>query len=588
MKSDDNLLPVRRINTFVFCPRLCWLEQVEGVFLDNHHTLEGSHVHRRVDKPGGTVKPPNGNSSNKTAANDTSSEATAEEQPWHSRSLWLAHEELGVSGKLDLVEDTGEGVVMPVDTKKGKPTPEGQLWPADRVQLTLQAMLLEAQGYNVTQIAAWYHSARKRVVEDLSDEMRQQAREAIAQTQACITHQSPPPPLEDAPQCKGCSLQPICLPDELNALRAQQTNTEGEKEKNDTTPSTRSGSIRRIIPVRDDALALYVQEAGARIGLSQGCLKITPRKGSDNPSTPQKVGLMQLSQINLMGGVQMTTQALQACLRAERPVNFFSTGGWYYGRATGTNNRQVHVRIAQFAAFPGPKALGVARQLVADKIANCRVMLRRNATELDNTEQEILQLKRLVQKASQAESPETLLGLEGDAARRYWSVFSDLLARDHETFRMLGRNRRPPRDPSNAMLSYGYSLLVKDCTIAVTNAGLDPFLGMYHTPHHGRPSMALDLMEPFRPLIVDSMVLLMIRRSEVQPDDFIITGQAVALKPRARKALIRAYERRMDELITHPVFGYRISYRQVLSIQARLLARMLLGELDAMPAFRTR
>jgi CRISPR-associated protein Cas1 len=215
-------------------------------------------------------------------------------------------------------------------------------------------------------------------------------------------------------------------------------------------------------------------------------------------------------------------------------------------------------------------------------------MLRRNADEIEGSDLEIAILKRLISQAEEAESADILLGIEGESARRYWSIFSSLLARDHEIFRMEGRNRRPPRDPSNAMLSFGYALLVKDCTTALHSAGLDPFLGMYHTAHHGRPALALDLMEPFRPLVVDSIVLQMIRRGEVQSDDFIFTGQAVAMKPHARKALLRAYERRMDELIAHPVFGYRISYRQTLSVQARLLARVLLGEIPQLPSFRTR
>jgi CRISPR-associated protein Cas1 len=131
-------------------------------------------------------------------------------------------------------------------------------------------------------------------------------------------------------------------------------------------------------------------------------------------------------------------------------------------------------------------------------------------------------------------------------------------------------------------------LLTKDCVLAVRTAGLDAYLGVFHTTHHGRPSMALDLMEPFRPLIADSVVLGVIRRREVSSDGFKNTGQAVAMEQPARRALIAAYERRMAEEITHPLFGYRISYRQVLSVQARLLARTLTGEIDAMPSFRTR
>lgn len=491
--SEDTLLPVRSVNAFAFCPRLFWLEHVEGVFEDNAHTLEGSSVHRRVDQPGGSMQPPDSSKENPSATTETTDStqesASDSEAPWHTRSLWLSDENLGVSGKIDLVEETHVGTVMPVDTKKGRPTEDNSLWPADRIQLTLQALLLRSQGYQVERMAAWYHGARKRVVADLTPDMEQEALATVAQARSCAASSTPPPPLEDAPQCRGCSLHPVCLPDEMNALRHLSETHEIQDNR----------VIRRIIPANDDALPLYVQENGTRIGLSQGRLSIQPLDSGPEKTAPHKVGLMQLSELCLFGGVQITTQALQSCLSTGIPVHFFSSGGWYYGRAIGMDNRQVHIRIAQFSAFRSPVALSIAQQLISDKIANCRVMLRRNADDIEGSDLEIQLLKRLITQAEQAESVDTLLGFEGDAARRYWSIFGPMLARDHEEFRMNGRNRRPPRDPVNAMLSFGYALLVKDCTTALHTAGLDPFLGMYHTPHHGRPALSPDLMEPFRP-----------------------------------------------------------------------------------------
>ena len=149
-------------------------------------------------------------------------------------------------------------------------------------------------------------------------------------------------------------------------------------------------------------------------------------------------------------------------------------------------------------------------------------------------------------------------------------------------------NRRPPRDPINALLSFSYALLTKDFTVTLARVGLDPLLGFYHQPRFGRAALALDLMEEFRPIVADSVVVTAINNGEIQPDDFAVTPVAAALKPGARKRLILAYERRMDQLVTHPVFGYRISYRRVLEVQARLLGRMLLGEVEEYPAFRTR
>lgn len=163
--------------------------------------------------------------------------------------------------------------------------------------------------------------------------------------------------------------------------------------------------------------------------------------------------------------------------------------------------------------------------------------------------------------------------LKGDAQREF-----DLDA----------RNRRPPRDPVNALLSFCYSLLSKELALAIRTAGLDGMLGFYHQPHFGRPSLALDLMEEFRPVIADSVVIGAINNGVIQPHDFVRAAGSVSLTPSARKRLILAFERRMDQLVTHPVFDYRISYRRVLDVQARLLTRVLLGELPHYPEFRIR
>lgn len=140
----------------------------------------------------------------------------------------------------------------------------------------------------------------------------------------------------------------------------------------------------------------------------------------------------------------------------------------------------------------------------------------------------------------------------------------------------------------NALLSLSYSLLTKDMLLAVQAAGLDPLLGFYHQPRFGRPALALDLMEEFRPILADSIVLNVINNGVVKASSFVKVADAVSLTDAARKDVMKAHERRLDELVTHPVFGYRLSYRRVLEVQARLLGRLLLGEVETYPAFRTR
>jgi CRISPR-associated protein Cas1 len=184
-------------------------------------------------------------------------------------------------------------------------------------------------------------------------------------------------------------------------------------------------------------------------------------------------------------------------------------------------------------------------------------------------------------------SIESLLGIEGYAAKIYFEHFAKML-KNETAFAFEKRNRRPPRDPVNALLSLAYSLLAKDFSIALTVAGLEPLLGFYHQPRAGRPSLALDLMEEFRPIIADSVVVTAINTGVVSQSDFVTQGDASALTASGRRNFIQAYERRMQQEITHPAFGYKVSYRRVLEVQARLLSRSILGEIADYPQFLTR
>jgi CRISPR-associated protein Cas1 len=155
-------------------------------------------------------------------------------------------------------------------------------------------------------------------------------------------------------------------------------------------------------------------------------------------------------------------------------------------------------------------------------------------------------------------------------------------------FDFVSRNRRPPKDPVNAMLSFAYAMLVREWSVALSAVGLDPYRGFYHQPRFGRPALALDMMEPFRPLVADSVVITVINNGEVQSGDFIHAAGSCNLTDKGRKAFIHAFERRMQQEVTHPIFKYRISYRRLLEVQARLLVRYLSGEIREYPCFMTR
>jgi CRISPR-associated protein Cas1 len=329
------------------------------------------------------------------------------------------------------------------------------------------------------------------------------------------------------------------------------------------------------------------------VGVSSEVLKV-----KEKTKLLQEVRIKELNQVNLFGSVQVSTQAVQALLRAEVPLVYFSFGGWFHGMTQPVGLKNIMWRREQFRCADRPAfCLHLARQLVIGKLRNQRTLLMRN--HIEPPKDAIQFLKSIQLDAQRADSLATLLGVEGIGARVYFQHFSGMVKSDAQAHRsdegqswldfdFDGRNRRPPRDPVNALLSLGYSLLSKDLTIAAAACGLDPFLGFYHQPRHGRPALALDLMEPFRPLIVDSAVLSAINQRMLEPSDFVCAGDAVALTPSGRKAFFRAYEQRMDQLVTHPLFGYRVSYRRLLEIQTRLLARVFLGELREYPVFVTR
>lgn len=567
-------LPARMVNEFAYCPRLFFYEWVEGVFRESADTMEGSIQHRRADAGSGELAGPE------------------EAETIHARSVTLASERLRVIAKMDLVEGDGDGVV-PVDYKHGKPreTAGGiSLWPSDRVQIAIQALILRENGYQCSEGVVFYRTTRQRARVAVDEALVRETEETIAAAWQTARSGEIPPPLIDSPKCPGCSLAGICLPDETASLIASD---DGEQlalfATRDAVPRKPPGAVRRLVTPRSDLRPVYLNTQGLRVGKSGNVLQMR-----EKDALVQEARMGEICQVNLMGNVQISTQAVQGLCEADVPICYFSMGGWFYGITTGLNVKNVFLRQAQFRlADTEWFTLKMARALVAGKIRNQRTMLQRNHVE--PRAQDLLEMRRMAESAEEAGSDEQLLGIEGNAARVYFSAFSGMVkAEDGETapegfrFDFEGRNRRPPRDPVNALLSLAYSLLTKDFTIACYAVGFDPYMGFYHKPRFGRPALALDLMEPFRSLIADSAVLTAINTRMVTERDFVRAGPSVALTPAGRKGFFRAYEMRMDTLITHPLFDYRVSYRRLLEIEARLLARVVTGEIGTYRAFTTR
>ena len=579
-RDESALIPARMINEVLYCERLMYLEWVQGEWAENAFTADGQGVHRKVNEEGKPLR---------EAKEDDAEEGEGE--PYVARSVWLSSERLGITAKMDLVEVDG-GAVVPVEYKRGsKPdVPAGAYLP-ELAQVCAQVLVLREHGYRCDHGEIYYAKDRRRVPIAIDDELVARTLDAVARIRELWAEGVLPPPLDDSPKCNGCSLVGICLPDETRALAdapapAPEATEDQVFDLGDDPWDLAGGlerPVRRLFPARDDKLPVYVQAQGAMLRLD-GERLIVQASGE----AAKETRLSNTSHVALYGNVHVTTPALRKLMDRGIPLLFFSYGGWFSGQASGLDSKNVELRLAQYAATQDQnRCLALSRGFVASKILNCRTMLRRNHANPDPVA--LSELKQLARKARHAESIESLLGIEGTAARRYFSEFSGMFKGEAVgDFDLDGRNRRPPRDPVNALLSFCYSLLTKELTIAVRAVGLDGMLGFYHQPHFGRPSLALDLMEEFRPVLADSTVIGAINNGVIQASDFVRAAGSVALTQPARKRLILNFERRMDLLVTHPVFDYRISYRRVLEVQARLLSRVLLGELPRYPEFRVR
>ena len=492
---DDDLLPARMVNEFVYCPRLFYLEWVEARFAESDDTRLGRQVHRRVDTEAGAAPLPE------------------EGELRAARSLMLSSQELGVIAKLDLVEGEG-GLVVPVDYKKGAPQPDGSPWPSDEVQVCLQALVLREHGYRCEHAELYYVATRQRVRVELTAERIERTRDLVADARGVAARAVAPLPLVDSPKCVRCSLVGLCLPDETNALLARR----------DQPP-------RRLVPRDPDQRPVYVTEPGSFVGLRSGRLEITRNK-----EKLASFRMLDVAQLAVFGRVQVSTQALHECFAREIPVLWLSTGGWLQGFAVGQPSKYVELRRRQTAVHAQGGA-GLAQQMIAGKILNSRVLLRRNARgDVSGT---VAALRRLAEQARGADNFATLLGIEGTAARMYFAALPSMLAEPAAPFgaefSQLGRNRRPPPDPLNALLSFCYSMLTKDLVAITLGVGLDPYLGVYHRSRYGRPTLALDLAEEFRPLIADSVVIGLLNNAEVTASDFIRRGGAVSLTADGRR-----------------------------------------------------
>jgi len=595
LRTDGSLeaqprMGVRNLHNFIYCPRLFYFQWVENIFQENADTVAGSHVHRNVDAPSRLAE----------------SKELGLPEGAKLRSLRLESETLGLIGVVDIVEGGPDGAEV-IDYKRGSARRgaegEREAKEPDALQVAAHALLLREHGVNAVRGAIYYAADKRRVPVEFSEQLFDRVRNSITEARNVAGSGKCPPPLKNDARCLYCSAYPICLPNESLWWSKRRKLTESDAQlqfgfigqsddavKNQILEAldfaAESGGKEPTLqpprPEGDDGEVLVVQTPGAQIG-QRGDELLVSVKGEDVRKLPGQ----QVRAIYCYGAVQITAQAVETCLELGIEVSYFSPAGRFLGMLGGLPASGVDARRGQYRLFelPGVR-LQLAREVIRAKIHNQRVMLMRNGEVPDR----VLNLMAGFRDATESACDLTgLLGIEGSAAALYFEQFDSMLKQhDDWKFDWRGRNRRPPRDPVNALLSLGYSMLAKELTGVCHSVGLDPFLGFMHQPRYGRPALALDLMEEFRPLVADSVAISLINRGELGPEDFMASANGTFLTDKGRRPFWEAWFRRLDTEVSHPEFSYKMAYRRMLEVQARQLWRFVRGEAQTYHGFTTR
>lgn len=350
---------------------------------------------------------------------------------------------------------------------------------------------------------------------------------------------------------------------------------------------------------------LYLTEQNALVRLEAETLviKIPEDKVVGREARKVRIPLMKVSQVVVFGNVTITTPAITAFAERQIELCYLSAHGKFIARTYGHDHKHSQLRLIQRRAHDDPEAaMKIASVCVSAKIQNQKTLLlrsnrTRNSEQIDTAIATIDAARVVIDSLPPGVAPQnpqrpqentplgSLTGLEGAAAAAYFGVFGNLIA---EEWRFIGRHKRPPPDPVNALLSFGYTLLTSQCVAAAHIVGFDPYIGFMHTSQYGRPALALDILEMFRAPIVDSVVLTLLNNHMLTPDDFVETFGSWKLTDPARKLFLSKFEERLNTEITHPVFKTKVTYRRCLELQMRLLSRYLLGELKRFREFCVR
>lgn len=330
---------------------------------------------------------------------------------------------------------------------------------------------------------------------------------------------------------------------------------------------------------------VYVIENGATVRKDGEQLKIDLPKGG----TLLKMPLSKVDQLVILGNVTVTAPAVRALLEQGAPLVYLSSKGRLLGRLQPFENKNVPLRWQQFQAAANQETrVSIAKSIVKGKLLNQRTLLQRAGREgISGLKEAVDRLGALIRRVDRASELSELRGLEGAGAAEYFRQWPKLIRQ--LGFPFPGRVRRPPTDRVNSMLSFGYVLLMNEVLTACHVVGFDPYLGYLHMDRYGRPALALDLMEEFRPVLVDSLVLSVINRRMVEPEDFETgLGGVKRMRPHALRKFLAAWEQKRRTFIQHPLYDQQVPYWRAVELQARVLGKVLMGELEEYVPFLTR
>jgi CRISPR-associated protein Cas1 len=552
MGTPDDAVPLTRVmalHALAYCERLFYLEEVEEIRLANERVYEGRRIHLQDISEG-----------------------------IETLTYEMESERWGIRGKVDGVRYR-DGSLVAYEHKKGKSNRRAA-WPSDRLQVIAYCALLEeATGKTILEGRIRYHADNVTVRVPFDDAARHELRAAVARAAELRQHIERPPVTSDVRLCRHCALAPVCLPEEDRLAVITADAPESEAEPADA-------KVRRLFPERDERRILHITEPGTRVerAAEELVVEIPGR-------LPLKFPGKDVGAVILHGAVQITTQAIHYCAANDVAIHWLTGGGNVVGSFRG-GTPGVQRRHRQYAALSDPDfCLALARRLAMAKVENqIRYILRATrptATEAGREpelEQHLTQMRHALAQISRATEPDEIRGYEGSAGQAYFAAFASLIRTSPGEpgspagFEFVGRNRRPPRDRVNALLSFFYALVYKDCLAALIAVGLEPSFGFLHTPRSTAHPLALDLMELFRVPLADMPVVASINRKQWDAtEDFVVTPHKVWLSLEGKRKAIALYEERKQESWQHPVLHYSLLYQRAIELEARLLEKEWTG-----------